>query len=250
MLRCSNFHNDDKFHGSWHSSLSIVNLDQLLYFGSRLNGLDKWCPRMIQLCLSMQIHNCYQSLRLRIPRSSSTSSFSSIKNSSSGRSGSNGSNFALLLFLWTSNYASRQGSRFPGHVFFHKGGSGKTKLNVCKVRSDDYLFAFQTKRISSQHEKIITFCHTFLGHAVNVQSRSKGTLMKRKFLRKYLTEKKGRNATTKYWFLFLTVCIKVNESGCKHCRVITHCWIYWIRYWEKVNIDIINWEKHRSTDCT
>ena len=160
MLRCSNFHKDDKFHGSWHSSLSIVNLDQLLYFASRLNGLDKWCPRMIQLCLSMQIHNCYQSLRLRISRSSSTSSSSSIKNSSSGRSGSNGSNFALLLFLGTSNYASRQGSRFPGHVFFHKGGSGKTKLNVCKVRWDDYLF--KQKELAASMKKLLLFATLFL----------------------------------------------------------------------------------------
>ena len=160
MLRCSNFHKDDKFHGSWHSSLSIVNLDQLLYFASRLNGLDNWCPRMIQLCLSMQVHNCYQSLRLRISRSSSTSSSSSIKNSSSGRSGSNGSNFAFLLFLWTSNYASRQGSRFPGDVFFHKGGSGKTKLNVCKVRWDDYLF--KQKELAASMKKLLLFATLFL----------------------------------------------------------------------------------------
>ena len=172
MLRCSNFHNDDKFHGSWHSSLSIVNLDQLLYFGSRLNGLDKWCPRMIQLCLSMQIHNCYQSLRLRIPRSSSTSSFSSIKNSSSGRSGSNGSNFALLLFLWTSNYASRQGSRFPGHVFFHKGGSGKTKLNVCKVRWDDYLF--KQKELAASMKKLLLFATLFLVMRLTFKPEVKG----------------------------------------------------------------------------
>ena len=172
MLRCSNFHNDDKFHGSWHSSLSVVNLDQLLYFGSRLNGLDKWCPRMIQLCLSMQIHNCYQSLRLRISRSSSTSSSSSIKNSSSGRSGSNGSNFALLLFLWTSNYASRQGSRFPGQVFFHKGGSGKTKLNVCKVRWDDYLF--KQKELAASMKKLLLFATLFLVMRLTFKPEAKG----------------------------------------------------------------------------
>lgn len=172
MLRCSNFHKDDKFHGSWHSSLSIVNLDQLLYFASRLNGLDKWCPRMIQLCLSMQIHNCYQSLRLRISRSSSTSSSSSIKNSSSGRSGSNGSNFALLLFLWTSNYASRQGSRFPGHVFFHKGGSGKTKLNVCKVRWDDYLF--KQKELAANMKKLLLFATLFLVMRLTFKPEAKG----------------------------------------------------------------------------
>ena len=175
MLRCSNFHKDDKFHGSWHSSLSIVNLDQLLYFASRLNGLDKWCPRMIQLCLSMQIHNCYQSLRLRISRSSSTSSSSSIKNSSSGRSGSNGSNFALLLFLWTSNYASRQGSRFPGHVFFHKGGSGKTKVNVCKVRWDDYLFTFQQKELAASMKKILLFATLFLVMWLTFKPEAKGS---------------------------------------------------------------------------
>ena len=172
MLRCSNFHKDDKFHGSWHSSLSIVNLDQLLYFASRLNGLDKWCPRMIQLCLSMQIHNCYQSLRLRISRSSSTSSSSSIKNSSSGRSGSNGSNFALLLFLWTSNYASRQGSRFSGHVFFHKGGSGKTKLNVCKVRWDDYLF--KQKELAASMKKLLLFATLFLVMRLTFKPEAKG----------------------------------------------------------------------------
>ena len=174
MLRCSNVHKDDKFHWSWHSSLSIVNLDQLLYFASRLNGLDNWCPRMIQLCLSMQVHNCYQSLRLRISRSSSTSSSSSIKNSSSGRSGSNGSNFAFLLFLWTSNYASRQGSRFPGDVFFHKGGSGKTKLMFAKLGEMTIYLHFKQKELAASMKKILLFATLFLVMWLTFKPEAKG----------------------------------------------------------------------------
>ena len=36
------------------------------------------------------------------------------------------------------------------------------------------------------------------------------------------------------------IAFKVNESRCKQCGLTPHFSIYWIRYWEKVNINIIN----------
>ena len=51
--------------------------------------------------------------------------------------------------------------------------------------------------------------------------------------------------------------LKVNESRYKQCGVIPHLSIlfinfkiYWKKYWEKVNVGTINWEKlfDRSAD--
>ena len=80
----------------------------------------------------------------------------------------------ILLCCCSCGHQTKLAGRV-GHVFFHKGGSGKTKLNVCKVRWDDYLFTFQQKELAASMKKILLFATLFLVMWLTFKPEAKGS---------------------------------------------------------------------------